>query len=168
MDEAAAMLLYVVISGLLAESHVFYQQIHSCLAVALGFVSEKNAAVKYPALHAWSAAMGFSFGEACLHMISGIGKHGGGRHRQQSSREYFDTHNFYTLSVRSQRERKGDAALSSRMYISDILNYLAACCSRPGMEVKVGTSSLAFPTALLLTEWHSRHYSSLPIRCTVS
>lgn len=79
---------------MLSERHVFYQQIHAFLSVALGVISQGQAAQRYPALHSWIESMGFNFGESCIHMLSGVGKHGKGLDYVEAPQEFIENRNF--------------------------------------------------------------------------
>lgn len=105
VDKTVLKFWYLVQSGLLPKTHIFYEEVKafcsralSCYSpISLGFPEE------FPALTSWLQSNQFLHGKGATHFFNGIGGHGQGNLADitMSPAEWIGNHNFSGLSARA-------------------------------------------------------------------
>ena len=135
-DEAAAMFAFLTSSGILSTNHVFYEQVHSFCASALGLVAEELKPNLYPALTQFQNAIQFNCKPVASFLLSGRGRHGSSRHCYQTPKEYVNTHNLSFLHPRSITRNSPPGHLESSVIKHDVELVIKMCTEKECLSIK--------------------------------
>ena len=136
LDEAAAMFAFLTSSGILSTNHVFYEQVHSFCASALGLVAEELKPNLYPALTQFQNAIQFNCKPVASFLLSGRGRHGSRRHCYQTPQEYVNTHNLSFLHTRSIIRNSPPGHLESSVIKHDVELVIKMCTEKECLSIK--------------------------------
>ena len=124
------MFWYLVQSGLLQKSHIFYEEVKAFCSRALSSLlpSNPNFSQEFPALTAWLQSNQFLHGKSSSYVFSGIGGHGQGHLADISMTpgEWIETHNFAGLTPRSITALQSPSHVTSGVQIDDVLNLFSS------------------------------------------
>jgi len=119
------MFWYLVQSGLLQKTHIFYEEVKAFCSRALSslFPSNTNFSQEYPALTAWLQSNQFLHGKGSTYFFNGIGGHGQGHLADFSMTpaEWIGSHNFAGLTPRTITALQAPSHVTNGVQINDVL-----------------------------------------------
>lgn len=105
VDKTVLKFWYLVQSGLLPKTHIFYEEVNAFCSRALSCYSpiSQGFPEEFPALTSWLQSNQFLHGKGATHFFNGIGGHGQGNLADisMSPAEWIGSHNFAGLSARA-------------------------------------------------------------------
>ena len=119
------MFWYLVQSGLLQKSHIFYEQVKAFCSRALSslFPSNTNFSQEYPALTAWLQSNQFLHGKGSTYFFNGIEGHGRGH---LADINMTPAHNFAGLTPRTITALQSPSHVTNGVQIDDVLQLFAS------------------------------------------
>lgn len=104
VDKIVLQFRYLVQSGLLPKTHVFFELMRAFCSRALGYLSPvSNFSDEFPAFMSWLQSNQLLHGKSATHFFSGVGGHEIGHlgSISMSPTEWIQTHNFAGISPRA-------------------------------------------------------------------
>ena len=124
------MFWYLVQSGLLPKSHIFYEEVKAFCYRALSSLLPSNSrfSEEYPALTAWLQSNQFLHGKGSTYFFNGIGGHGQGHLADinMSPSEWIESHNFAGLAPRSITALQSTSHVTNGVQAEDVLRLFAS------------------------------------------
>ena len=120
------MFWFLVQSGSLPKTHVFYEEVKAFTSKALGWLVPPTADFQstYRSLTSWLQSNQFVHGKGATHFFNGIGGDGQGHLAEMamSTEEWIKCHNFAGVSPRSLTTMNGPPHVTSGVKSQDVLN----------------------------------------------